>query len=327
MGVDPREAKIAERLAGEEEKRATGRTLEKMADEWSLASDWADGTRYGNEGLMKRHWLPTLGQRDPNSIIRQELRSILDDILEDTPSEARHAFVAIRTLYNWLNKEKQERHGVTRNPVAGMDAPPAGEPSTRVYSNDELKRIVAAVKGTIIEDYVMLILHTGTRATETRTARRADIDQARAMWAIPAERSKNRLPTTVMLSTGALEVLRRRPRFGEWVFPGLEKTWQRPQAELMAAWVAAGLKSEDGEQEGLRLHNLRRTVGDRIKGEFGPATQHGVLGHQEKELTATYGPTPRIKALAEAVQWWSDQLAAVLGTTPATSEAQTQARA
>ena len=95
----------------------------------------------------------------------------------------------------------------------------------------------------------------------------------------------------------------------------------RPNKALRAAAVVAGLLRNVGtgdkpewQGEALRLHDIRRTVGDRIKGEFGEAMMHAILGHSEARLTRTYGPTPRLKAIAEAVQWWSDELAAIVGT-------------
>jgi hypothetical protein len=38
---------------------------------------------------------------------------------------------------------------------------------------------------------------------------------------------------------------------------------------------------------------------------------HGVLGHQDTAFMRTYGPTPRLEALREALEWWSSELARI----------------
>jgi integrase len=68
---------------------------------------------------------------------------------------------------------------------------------------------------------------------------------------------------------------------------------------------------------GVRPHDIRRTVADHIKQEFGEAMMHAVLGHAPGRLTQTYGPTPRTSALREALQWWSDELAGATADTVA----------
>jgi integrase len=56
----------------------------------------------------------------------------------------------------------------------------------------------------------------------------------------------------------------------------------------------------------LRLHDIRRSVGDRLRQEHGEAMMHAALGHADARLTATYGPSPRLSALAAALEWWSE---------------------
>lgn len=330
VGVDPWEALRAERLAAEAERRSADRTVGHVVDLWLRSHEaaprkWSAGTRREYEGLMRRHVLPAFGDRDPNLVTRGEVRKVLDDVAEEHPSEANHAHAALRALYGWLRKGHQDHLGVTAHPLLGLEKPGGrAKPRSRVYTGDEVRRIFAAARGTSVEDLVALLFHTGTRDRETRAMRWADVDLDSGVWTVPAEESKSGRPHAVALSSGALEVLRRRPRFGEHVFPNPATSTgyiDRPNHKVLrAVAVRAGLLRNVGteeepewEGESLRLHDVRRTVGDRLKLEHGEAVMHAALGHSEAMLTRTYGPTPRLKVLADAMEWWAGEIVRILG--------------
>jgi integrase len=130
-------------------------------------------------------------------------------------------------------------------------------------------------------------------------------ERVRTTWTIRAETTKRRRGRVVPLSSGAVAVLRRRDpgrHADARVFPFVHAS--KP---LRAIGEAAGLKAP------LRLHDIRRTVGDRIRGEFGEATMHGILGHADAALTRTYGPSPRLEAQRQALEWWSGELGTIAG--------------
>ncbi len=63
-----------------------------------------------------------------------------------------------------------------------------------------------------------------------------------------------------------------------------------------------------------RLQDLRPTVGQRIADEFGTGRMHLALGHARGKLADTYAPAPALKLAREALDWWGEELAAILGT-------------
>lgn len=309
--VDPWAARQAAKAAVEEERRAVGRTVERIVGAY-LESDtvkaWKPETRYTNERLLRRHWVATIGRKDANEVQRRDVREVLNR-LKDTPSEQRHAFVALSGLYSWARSEPQDDLGVTTDPLAGMKVT-AARRRDKTYIEDEVRAIFAALPGTGVEDFVALLFHTGTRDSETRAMRWRDVNWDRALWTIPADVSKSGATHVVCLSTGALEVLRRRPRFGEWVFTGRSGgSAARPNSKVLGG-IGAAARLEGGA---LRLHDVRRTVGDSIKLQHGEAVMHGALGHTDAMLTRTYGPTPRLHVLAEAMEWWAGELRRILG--------------
>ncbi len=345
VGTDPWQAKRDAKAAEVAKRQATDRTLERVVALWlesRESKEWRPGTRHQFERITRKNVLPLLGDRDPNDITRGEVRKLIDDIADGkgrkrgpAKREANHTLATVRLVYNWCHAERQEHLGITAAPCAGLKATPE-VPRDRVYSNDEIRRVLASDGEGPVADLVGLLFHTGTRDEETRAMRWADLDLERQVWSIQSDVTKNARKHEVMLSSGALAILRRiRERkvttLSPFVFPADTATGYmvRPLSNtLRAIAIKAALLRNVGTDEApryegdrLRLHDIRRTVGDRLRGVFGDAVMHAALGHAELRLTRTYGPTPRLAVIAEAMQWWSDELAKILSATPAEARA------
>ena len=55
-------------------------------------------------------------------------------------------------------------------------------------------------------------------------------------------------------------------------------------------------------------------MGQRIADEFGLGRMRLVLGHSRGRLAETYAPAPGVKLVREALDWWGEELSAILGT-------------
>lgn len=330
--LDPWQQKQAEKAA----EKASGRTLENVIKLWLASPEaeaWRPGTRYQFGRICEKDIIPVLGECDPATIPRGDIRKLLDDIKDGVgrkrkaPSEAHHAQRTITLVYNWMLAERQEHLGITLSPCLGLEATKQ-KPRSRTYSNDEIRRIFAAVGDGAFADLVGVFFHCGTRDEETRAMRWADIDlDERRLWTIPANISKNDQPHMVALSSGARAILqrirdRKVSKLSPFVFPaGTKRGYMgRPLSDVFRdVSIEAGLLQQVGTAkkpryagDRLRLHDIRRTVGDRVKQEHGAALMHAILGHSEAMLTKTYGPTPPLKQQAAAVEWWSDEFAKIL---------------
>lgn len=288
-------------------KAAAGRSLGRCAVLWLRsreAKTWKPRTLAEMRGLVRRNVLPGFRRRNPNEVERGEVWKSLRDLANRAPVTANRAFAAWRMLYRWLHEIDQEYLGVKVDPTAGLKRPGGAEkPRDRTYSDAEIKKVLAATKGTELGDLVDLLVQTGTRDAETRAMRWEHVDLDRKLWTVPGDLTKNGKPHEVPLSSGAVAVFSRRDRtrfLDGRVFP-----FTRPQKAIAAASKALGFD--------LRLHDLRRTVGDRLRQEYGEATMHAALGHADARLTATYGPSPRLRSLADALEWWSGEVARIRG--------------
>ena len=106
----------------------------------------------------------------------------------------------------------------------------------------------------------MLIL-TATRSGEARGMRWDEIDFDNAVWTIPAERMKRKLPHEVPLSSAALAILKRLEpgRIGPLVFPGRSNA--KP-IENVTVWTL--VQNLSGREEGAPVvasnHGFRSTA-------------------------------------------------------------------
>jgi integrase len=290
-GSDPVELRESERRAAEEARRKSERTISKLVKLWLESKEskaWRPRTRNEFERITKRVIVPVLGDRDANQVLRGEVRKLLDDVAEGrgtigegkkirkrhrpAPTEANRVYATLHLLYQWLHKERQEWLGVNAHSLAGLEKPSSERPRTRTYSNQEIRALLAAASGTELEEFLPVLFHTATRSDETRSMRWADVDTERGVWTIPPESSKTGEITgeahVVNLSAGIRAILKARreqkvSRLSPYVFPAPSGGYMRhPVRGIAAVRQRSGVKD-------FRLHDVRRTVSQRIAEEFG----------------------------------------------------------
>jgi integrase len=158
--------------------------------------------------------------------------------------------------------------------VARIVEPKARE---RTLSGDELRAVWNATEG--LGDFntvVRLLLLTGQRREEVAAMTWDEVDEAKALWSIPGQRTKNHRSHDVPLSEQALAIVQNIPRragrallFGErnGGFSGWSQAKRRLDEKIaLRRAKAAGIQKPDAkalQQLALkpwRLHDLRRTV-------------------------------------------------------------------
>ena len=165
------------------------------------------------------------------------------------------------------------------------------ESRERFMTADELKRFFKAVdelKKTAHRDFFKILVFTGARKRNVQQMQWGELDLADdATWTIPSEKSKNKKPLTVVLSTDAIAILKRRKASADgskWVFPG--RTDAGHIGKCQSTWENL-VKS--AEIDNLRVHDLRRTMGS-VLAQTGHSLHliAAVLGHQGTKATAVY---------------------------------------
>ena len=159
----------------------------------------------------------------------------------------------------------------------------------RFLQPSELNRLFEAIQNDgsdTIRDYIMLSLFTGARRANILSMRWCDIDFDLNLWTIPTEQSNNAESITIPLVEESTEILKRRREKSDFmfVFPGKGKTghFQNPRKGWVRICKVANL-------EGVRLHDLRRTMGSYKTMTGATSTIVGkTLGHKLQAATAVY---------------------------------------
>ena len=209
-------------------------------------------TQNETKRYLRTSWSP-LHSLPLHQIARRDVAARLTEIAEHHgPMSGNRARAALHGFFVWAMQQGL----VETNPVAGTAAPAPEVRRDRVLSDDELRAVWALAGdlgdfGTIVQ----LLILTGQRREEVGGMTWQELDLERALWSIPAERSKNRQAHEVPLSSPALMLLQSRLRddkrdlvfgIGKGPFSG----WSKAKARL---------DTRSGVQD-WRLHDLRRTV-------------------------------------------------------------------
>jgi integrase len=199
--------------------------------------------------------------RTVQSIRRQDVLDLLDELVERGPVTANRTLTALKTCFAWRIKRDET---LVRSPCEGVDDPSAETTRERVLSDVELAALwrAADADGYPFGSMVQLLILTGCRRDEVREAPWSEVDLDSRQWLIPGQRTKNGRDHLVPLSDRAVAVLESLPRFngkapllfstrGQTAISGLSRAKRRLH-EAMARELGT-------EPERWVLHDIRRT--------------------------------------------------------------------
>ena len=254
-GTDPAAKRKAAALTAKIEGQRELMTLDRLVSDWTRLHLATRKPRYLAEavGTVRRvfaDWLPRPAER----LTRRDVVQLLDRL---PPNMARAAAAYGRACFGW---------GARRDSVAGnpfVSLPVQGVTKRdRVLADGELARVwtAAVAVPAPFGPLVCLLLLTGQRREEVAGMAWAELSADLDTWTIPAERTKNGVPSVVPLTAPAVAIVRQRlttmrgQRRG-LVFPGAGGLvpfggWSKSKAKL----------DVDSRMADWRLHDLRRTV-------------------------------------------------------------------
>jgi integrase len=188
-------------------------------------------------------------------ITRADVVKVLDGIAANgTPIAANRAMSAIKKLFAW----SLDRGAISVHPLVGLRKPGIERSRDRVLTNEELKSFWSATEelGFPFGPAFQLMALTGQRRGEVAAMQWPQICLKEATWTIPASIAKNGRAHQVPLSTTALEVIQRLPRFvgSDLVFT---TTGVSPISGFGRAKDRVDFIMQSDEW---RLHDLRRTA-------------------------------------------------------------------
>ncbi len=162
-------------------------------------------TAYHTERLLRVHF----GHFRSLDVSTNQITLVLDRLI-DTPSEANHAFGAIRTFFRWC-----ERRGyVEKNPLRTLQMPYPKKRRKRILTDEELGKVwqsTGQLEGDF-GDIVRLLILMGQRRGETAALRDVYYSDNAQTVSLPGEVTKNHRDHCFPVGQMAAAILSKRIR-------------------------------------------------------------------------------------------------------------------
>jgi integrase len=198
--------------------------------------------------------------------------------------------------------------------LRGAIAAPRVKSHAALLEPEEIGGLMRAIRSYSGDPIVRLALefsaHVFQRPGEVRQANWSEIDFERAIWTIPAERMKMRLPHRVPLSPEAkaiLQELREMTGSGKFVFPSLRSP-KRPMSENT---VNAALRRMGYTSDEMTAHGYRAMASTQLNesGHFSEDAIERSLAHKDKNhIRGVYDRGKRWDERVALHNWWSEKL-------------------
>ncbi len=205
-----------------------------------------------------------LGKKRLSEIDRSAIREVIEGLHETGLSAGTQR--QIRGLISTILGRAVEWDLLQFNPSVGVKVVGTVNKRDRFLLSNELPRFFAALNdepSAVMRDFILLAVLTGARKSNLLEMRWKDIDLSNATWRIG--KTKNGDPQIVTLSRQALEVLAVRQKISSngFVFPAESESGHinDPKPALQRVLARAGIPYGRKVENGLTLHDLRRTLG------------------------------------------------------------------
>lgn len=213
-------------------------------------------TAAGTERLLRRHFGDLVGRR-LDSITVREVGAIIDELLS-TPSEANHAFVALKTFFNW-----SVRRGLLQtHPLIAQQKPARCVTRDRVLSDAELVALGQAAQESSaqFDQIFLLLLLTGQRRGEIAGLRWSFVNLPERTIILPASLTKNNREHTLPYGRAVAQIFDALPRVNEFVFPSASD----PNRPFTNFSLAKRYLDKRCPLPAWTLHDLRRTFATKL---------------------------------------------------------------
>jgi len=332
-GVDPQIQEQRDKQAALRQQRTT---FAAVAEDF--IKDKLPGERKGREVELeiRREFLPRWGKRPISEITAQDVRDVVKAAKDrGAPYQAHNLLVLARRMFSWAID--QHAFGLEASPCDRLK-PKAiiGKKlfRTRILSDHELRLFWRAV-GRLGYPYGPLfrtLALTGQRKSEVAQARWPEIDLAKKLWTIPAQRMKADAPHLVPLSDDVVAILRSLPTFksGDHVFSttfgvkpvnGFSKAKARLDKRMLCTHRAFArlrrlpLQPQIGPWV---IHDIRRTMRTGLSALPVPdLVRELVIAHTKPGLHKVYDQHAYLDEKRRALDLWAARLRSIVEPAPA----------
>ncbi len=301
-GIDPQEA---ERVAKREALLARRDTFRAVSEAYMQELGRHLKTGPELQRKLDKDILPALGDIPVAEVRRADIKAFFLAKAEATPVQANRLLALMRVILNYAIDEEL----IDANPAARIKARPE-TPRSRYLSEAEIKSFWNGLDNTAIDPKMIrilkLLLVTGQRRAEVGGMKWAEINMSKAIWELPAERTKAGRGHRVPLTPLAMDLIGE-PSGSEYVF---SNGGGRPYALMSIGQALMRQLPVLGLTERATVHDLRRTMATHL-GDLGidRIIIGKLLNHAEQGVTGRVydlGAYAEPKRLAMAA--WSNKI-------------------
>ena len=245
-----------------------------------------------DQSLYANH-LQSLGSLKISAIKREALSRILSNM--EKAGLAGSSINGVRALVSSIYGRAIEWGHATANPVIGIKTRKTVK-RDRFLQTGELPRFFESLSvesNKTLRDYILMALLTGARRSNLLAMKWSEINLDESVWRIPD--TKNGTPQNVALSPEAVTILNARKESADksdvFVFsgPGASGHIEEPKKGVMRVMERAGIPYGRKTENGVTLHDLRRTLGSWQAKTGASLTIIGKsLNHLSQQTTAIY---------------------------------------
>lgn len=238
-----------------------------------------------DEGLLRNHILPKLGERYIDEIERQDMAALFyAHTKTHKPGSTNRIIILCRYIFNCAIR--WETSGISKNPTSNIPLMKEGNQNERYLSSDEAQRLYARLKESdnpMLQFIIPMLILTGARKREVLDARWEDFDYEHKLWRIHT--TKIGKPRFVPMSVGVIQLLDSVPRHDcVWTFPN-PKTL-KPYVSVFYSWNTA--RKSAGLSD-VRIHDLRHSFASFLVNAGRSLYEvQRLLGHTQIKTTQRY---------------------------------------
>jgi integrase len=305
---------------------ATVKTVDDLLDKYGEHLDDTAKTPDQGRALLAKHVRPALGAFNLEQITRRDVQGLIDRIKPASVAGAVGRYLTAAMNFG-------ERRGHIEQAIRNLELPPANEPRQRIVSPAEIKVLMKdwlphgpgmPARSSFGAIFALCLL-TAARRTEISELSWSEVDEY--LIKLPAARSKGKRPTTVVLSSYALQILRTVPRFDpDKVFPTERRRavpgqpGDRPGRSGRGSVSGFSRAVADSRKRtgtaGWVPHDLRRTCATGItQAGFPPHVREAVLNHAQARLERTYNVHDYMPEKLAALEAWGAHVWTLCGWT------------
>jgi integrase len=297
----------------QQQAAALGNTLEAVAHQWIEVKRSKITAAHATDSLrsLELHLFPRLGNHPIHALRAREVIQALQ------PIAAKGSKETVKRLCQRLNEIMVYAVNtglLETNPLSGIgkafEAP--AKTNMPTLKPERLPELMQSVANASIKLTTRCLiewqLHTMARPSEAAGTRWDEIDFAKKLWTIPAERMKKRRQHVVPLSPQALQLLEHMKPISahrEHVFPADRNP--RTHTHQQTANMALKRMGFAGE---LVAHGLRALASTTLNEQgFDADVIEAALAHTDKnEVRGAYNRAEYIQRRAVMMAWWSDHI-------------------